>query len=265
MKRAVVVVASATAEWCGAFADGLRRHGWRADLVADLERPADMAVFWGVRRAPAIALQRAAGGEVCILERAYLGDRFAWTSVSFGGRLNGRAEFRSARDDPARLDRHFPGLLRPWRREGGYALLIGQVPGDMALAPVNGSLTGWYGRTAARLRRLGYDVRFRPHPLSPLRGREGRGFRSAPADLRAAIAGAALVVTFNSNAGVDAVVAGTPAMAADRGSMAWPVTTHRADEEPIRPDRRAWAARLAWCQWSLDEMRSGECWARQSP
>lgn len=248
--------------WGSAFVEGLQRHGWEAEL-APAYRPADLVAFWGVRQRESIAEQRRVG-EVCILERGYIGDRLAWTSVSFGGGLNGRATFRGVSSDPGRFERHFAGLMRPWRAARGYTLLIGQVPGDMSLVSVKGSLAAWYRDTAMGLRRLGHDVRFRPHPMAVGARRGDRGPDDVPVlggTLEDALAGAALVVTFNSNTAVDAVLAGAPAVANDIGSMAWPVTTHRIDEAPIRPDRTEWAARLSWCQWSLAEMRSGECWA----
>src|SRR5690606_28831613 len=77
--------------WGGAFGKGLEKHGWTV-TYGSATRACDLLVLWGVRRRDWIARQKAAGGEVCILERGYLGDRFFWTSVSFGGELNGRAE-----------------------------------------------------------------------------------------------------------------------------------------------------------------------------
>lgn len=257
-----VIVAADRAEhqqvWGGAFAEGLRRHGWEA-VVQRSPAPADLLVLWGVRNQPAIA---AATGEVCILERGYLGDRFAWTSVSFGGELNGRATFRGPFEDRGRWDRHFASLMKPWSQRAGYALLLGQVPGDMSLRPVGGRLDGWYRTTAAKLQRLGYGVRFRPHPLAYRRGGSSMviGARTIGGSLDEALAGAAFAVSFNSNSAVDAVLAGVPTIAVDEGSMAWAVTGHEIAPPPM-PDRADWAARLAWCQWSREEMASGDCWA----
>lgn len=247
-------------EWCGPFGDGLKRHGWTVE-VANSWQACDMLVCWGVRNIPAIHAQRAAGGEICVLERGYLGDRFQWTSVSFGGGLNGRGEFRGIRSDPERFDDHF-GPLQRWRRQDGYVLIIGQVPGDASLNAMNGTLDAWYCLVASALKAQGHAVRFRPHPEAVKRGRGGGipGVATLIGDLPSALAGASFVVTFNSNAAVDAVVAGVPTVAMDRGSMAWPVTTHFLDAEPQTPDRHIWAAELAWKQFTMDEFRSGFCW-----
>jgi len=66
-------------------------------------------------------------------------------------------------------------------------------------------------------------------------------------------------VSWNSNTGVDAVMAGVPAVVMDPGGMAWPVASHDITET-VRPNRDRWYDRLAMCQWSMDEMVSGECW-----
>ncbi len=56
-----------------------------------------------------------------------------------------------------------------------------------------------------------------------------------------ALAGARAVITFNSNTGVEAVLAGKPTVAIDEGSMAWPVTAHEIIDYPKEPNRLTWA------------------------
>lgn len=234
------------------FAAGLKRRGWYVE-VSTSDKPCDLLVTWGVRDRAMIQRQRAAGGEVCILERGYVGDRMRFTSVSFGGELNGRAIFRV----PAvcSLARFYSlGLgLEPWRdKPSGYALIMGQVPGDQSIRHVN--IDRWYADTAAQLtHRFGWDVCFRPHPLA--KGSRRPDLPDIQGSLADALAGAGLVVTFNSNSGVDAVLAGVPTVAMDPGSMVREVAAH--DIAVIKPQREAWAARLAWCQYSREEFRSG--------
>jgi hypothetical protein len=216
-----------------------------------------LLVLWGVRRQDEIARQKAAGGEVCILERGYLGDRFEWTSVSFGGGLNGRGEFRGPHEDGSRFEQHFSHLMLPWKPwRDGYALLIGQVPGDASIRGVN--IDAWYCQSAEALKRYGWpDVRFRPHPLAPLL-RKPVGAQYIDGWLHEAMAGAGVVVTYNSNTGVEAALFGRPVIAMDCGSMAWDVAGHQITEI-VTPDRSTWVARLAWCQFTRDEMVSGFC------
>lgn len=234
--------------WGGAFADGLRRHGWQVTL-GSAPRTCDLLVLWGVRRQEWIRRQRAAGGEVVILERGYVGDRFAWTSVSFGGGLNGRGLFRGPFHDGARWERHFAHLMQPWRqRPEGPVVVMGQVPRDNAVKHVD--INAWCRQAAARLRARGRRVIFRPHPQVAKGGRP----------LADVLAEAAMVVTYNSNSGVDAVLAGVPTIAMDQGAMAWDMTGHDLDTEPPTPDRTTWAHALAWKQWRMDEIASGACW-----
>ena len=78
--------------------------------------------------------------------------------------------------------------------------------------------------------------------------------------LTEAIGNAAWVVTYNSNSAVDAVLAGVPSVSCDVGSMAWDVTGHDVAVKPPSPDRKEWAAKMAWAQWTDDEIESGRAW-----
>lgn len=261
MKKAVIInpvmpgLDKSSIGWREAFAEGLRRRGWIVVIDTNYY-DCDLLVLWGVRRQDLINKQRLLGREICILERGYLGDRYKYTSVSFGGGLNGRGIFRGPFTDNLRFRGLFGHLLRPWEFNfDGYVLVMGQVPGDQSIRGVD--IHGWYARVVQALRREGYkDIRFRPHPRA---GRGGTaGLRAVTGDLDAALAGAAIVVTYNSNAAVDAVLYGRPTIAMDEGSMAWDMAGHQIDD--IRtPNRAAWCSRLAWCQYSIDEFRSGTC------
>lgn len=254
MKTALLLVrpgAEHQEQWAAAFAAGLERHGWKAE-IASAFRPSDLLVVWGVRRVDEMVRQRKTGGQICVLERGYLADRFQWSSVSFGGGLNGHGRFGGPFDDPSRWELYFSDLLRPWREDdAGDVLICGQVPGDASIAGVD--MDGFYQLARDAFERQGFTVRFRPHP-----GRLRNPVAVPP--LAADLATARCVVTYNSNSAVDAVLAGVPAVVFDRGGMAWPVAGHQF-QPPPKPDRRRWAHRLAWCQWRLDEMAAGECWA----
>jgi hypothetical protein len=257
-KRAIFFTTDRTGvqpSWGGPFIEGLRRHGWQAEVSNSVER-CDLFVLWGARRTALMDKARARGAEICVLERAYLGDRFQWLSVSFGGGLNGRATFRGPFEDGTRWDRHFAHLMQPWQaRPEGYALIMEQVPGDTAVTNVD--LPHFYQRARLALQDH-MPVKQRPHPnVSPRNGQVA--IDAARGSLAQDLAGARCVVTWNSNSGVDAVLAGVPTIAMDKGSMAWAVAGH-ALEIPPTPDRSAWAHRLAWCQWSKDELASGACW-----
>lgn len=228
--------------------DGLRRHGIQVEMAGFNDpRPCDFAVVWGWKQFGVIN----AAPHTLVMEQGYVGDRMKNISVGWDG-LNGRARFASG--DGSRW-RQFEGLMQPWKSGGSYALLCGQVPGDASLAGTNHE--AWLQETADRLTVLGLPVLFRPHPLSR-NVRTPRGATTSAGSLADDLTGAAVVLTFNSNSGVDAALAGVPTVALDAGSMARPVA---ADDIRVEtPDRTAWVHRLAWCQWTLDEISNGTAW-----
>lgn len=236
---------------------GLRRHG--IEVVPQVEMDADFVVCWSWRTGQRIR-QNGFNKPILVMERGYLGDRMnVWTSLGWDG-LNGRARFPDAQDNGERFWRHHGHLAREWEMVDGYWLIIGQVLGDTALQHVD--FNGWLRQTMGALGRLGADYRFRPHPEAVRRRQE---FPVPQAiwhggTLDEAFAGAAAVVTFNSNTGVEAVLAGVPTVTFDEGAMAWPVTSHSLFEPLVMPDRAEWFRDMAWRQWTLDEIASGAAW-----
>lgn len=242
-----------------AVAHGVRAKGGVAtvlDLNTDITAVSTKHVaVWGWRRGKVL---REKGHEVLVMERGYIGDRFAWYSLGWNG-LNGRADFHGVQEDDGARFKSM-AKLKPWRASAGrYSLLIGQVPGDMSLQ--GRDLSAWY-IAAAVTARAAYDmpVLFREHPECIKRGlnrNPGYTDKCKAKDLSEALADAHVVMTYNSNTGVDALLAGIPVTVADpTGSMAHPIAgTHVAERK--MPPREAWASRLAWKQWSLTEIARG--------
>ena len=233
-----------------AMIEGLRAHG--IDVVANVGGAVntEFVACWGWRIGQRL---RAEGRQVLVMERGYLGDRFAWTSLAWNG-LNGRGQFPQI-SDPSRFAEHF--TLKPWKEGGDYVLLMGQVPGDMSLR--GRDLSGWYAeKTLECLKNYRLPVKFRPHPLAARKGLNKVPFGATLADgtLEENLQNAAAVVTYNSNSGVDAVLAGVPTVIADEGSMALSVASIQVGQY-YRPPREQWAAELAWKQWQLSEISSG--------
>lgn len=243
--------------WGEAFLAGLKCHGIDCQIEEmQPSSPTDLLIVWGVRNGMAIKGQLRAGKPVCVLERGYVGDRKFWTSVSFGGKLNGKAKFVGPFQDGSRWDKLFSHHIKEWQpNPEGYALILGQVPSDQAVA--NKNVLSWYDEVAARLKRK-MKVYFRPHPQA-----ENVFIKNAKkinGNLADALSGAKFTISWNSNSSVDSVLNGIPSIACDEGSMAWRVTGHDLDQDPPMPNRQEWCNWLAWCQWNEDEMRSGECW-----
>lgn len=253
---AVTIIASPNSELQTthqfALAQGLERSGIKAiktHTPHGIRTPA--VACWGWRLGRKL---RAARHEVLVMERGYLGDRFKWTSLGWNG-LNGHAYFPNVESDPSRFQAHFE--MKPWKHDGQYVLIMGQVPGDASLQGLD--MRPHYQRWATQAAKTyGLPVKYRPHPKAAERGivYPVKGAEVLDGTLEEAFAGAALAICYNSNSSVDAVIAGVPTVTMDRGSMAWDVTSHRIGEI-VRPDRKEWAAKLAWKQWSMDEIAMG--------
>lgn len=246
-----------------AFAVGLRAHGIEPEERRSEDwRVSDLAVVWAHRDAALHDLQSAAGNHYLVLERSYIGDihrRRRWTSIGFDG-LNGRADFCNDGDVLwERWDRHFGRLMLPerdFRTPPPVGLIIGQVPGDAALVGVD--IDAWYRAATDDVQRAGLDAEFRPHP-NDIAGCRKLGI-TAQEPLSRTLDRVSVVMTWNSSAAIDAVLAAVQTVAVDRGSMAWDVAAHSIEQVPFYSDRLAWASRLAYAQWLDDEIIAGHAW-----
>lgn len=238
-------------EWMQALEDGMARHGYE---VVHIQKPADMephplVVVWGVRWRWAIDPQISSGKDYLVMERGYIGDRFAMTSLGFNG-LNGHAEFHTEGVPSDRWERLFRPAMKPWREGGEYALLLGQVPGDMSVRGVD--LPKVYQKAREDIEKhYGLPVVYREHPVSAVKRQPS---------LEEHLAGARFAVAINSNSLTDAVMAGVPAMSLGSGAVAEPLC-FKMGQKPKRPDRSEWGREMGYRQWSLEEMRNGEAWA----
>ena len=247
-----------------AFMAGLRAHGIEPEeRKSGNWRASDLAVVWGHRDHALHEIQRATGGRYLVLERAYIGDiheRRRWCSIGYDG-LNGRADFCNADSPPDRWEKYFSDVMKPWQQGiGDYALVMGQVPGDSSIEGIN--IDDWYAEAAASLKGdWAYPVMFRPHPVAVERNQvsDVYGTTLSVGSLADALAGAACVATWNSNTAVDAVLAGIPTIACDKGSMAWDVAAQDWDH-CAQPDRNQWVANLAYTSWLEKEIADGSAW-----
>jgi len=238
-----------------AFIQGLRLHGLSCEVRNYRQiSKCDIAVVWSAHHVPELQCT-----DYIIMERGFVGGRVRFTSVGWNG-LNGRADFKS-KHSPADRRIQYGIEPEPWKLGGDYILVMGQVAGDAAVKGLD--LNAWYKSVIEIIRSVtDKPVRFRPHPLSRSIAPD-TGIPVLDGDLFDVLDGASLCVTWNSNSGVDAVMAGVPTIALDPGSMAWPVTSHDlivGIHHPHMPDRMQWLNNLMYSQWTVDEIRSGLAW-----
>ena len=226
------------------LADGLRRHGVKWDVVDRPEKATgDVVACWGWRLGKVLQRQ---GRDILLMERGYVGDRNAWTSIGWNG-LNGRAQFPFVEDGGRRWNALFPDAIKPLNKDGTKTVIFGQVSGDASIA--GAPLQQFYSGIK------GIEVVYRRHPLDP-RG-QTYGLPAISGTLAQTLKQACRGVAWNSNALTDAALAGVEVIAGDIGAMAWPVSLDAGG----LAGRERWAHRLAWCQWSNKEIANGDAWA----
>ena len=244
-------------------------EGCKAELrTFDQYEPSDVAIIFGVYkslvpiswpRGHVFQLQRQNNLDVVVLETGYInrgdGEHHHY-AAGFNG-LNGRADFRNKGMPPDRW-RKLGVELKPWRK-GSHIVLCGQVPWDGSIDHID--YMKWLQDTVDVLRATNRLVVFRPHPKARLNPIPGFDYSTEP--LLTDLQNAHCVVACNSNACVEGVIEGVPAIVTDEGSMVWSIASHSLGEvdSPKMEDREQWASDLAYAQWTLDEMRSGETWA----
>lgn len=141
--------------------------------------------------------------------------------------------------------------MKPWRTEGEYALIMDQHPGDSMSPPEN------HWREIAESLQSRIQVHVRPHPLIDTNKQ-----RSSLLD---ELVMASCAVTWSSTAAIESVINGVPTIAFSEYCIAYPVCSHDLSQSLYVGERDQWAYDLAYRQWTLDELRSGEAWEHLWP
>jgi len=259
MKIAILLHSHIT-PWAKAMKSGLEAHGLSVE-ISEKSIGCDLAIIHGLRRFSHFAKwQRARKRDFLVVERPYLGGK-GFMSLGFNG-LNGRADFQNKQSPPDRWEAKFAYHLKPWRPSGRYVLVTGQIATDKALGPFAPQLDyQWLVDDIRSMTDL--PIVYRGHPKeSKWKAPHPIGARRKKGTLSMALKDAFCTVTISSTTSVDSVLAGTPCIVLDKGSMAWPVCGKSVMDllQPPRPDRTQWAYDMAYTQWSLREIASGEAW-----
>lgn len=228
---------------------GLEAVGFRVtQQIDDVVAADDAVVTWNAHTAVAAAglrRARAAGAMAIVAEEAYT--RRLWPAPHFALALDGHNG--SGRWFPNGPERWAStGIkLNQWRKDGTH-ILVSAARGMGS--PAMREPRGWADDVVRRLAQVSdRPVRLRRHP----------GKRYADRPLEADLAGAWAVVVWASNCATHALVAGIPVFyeaphiitsgAAERGIA--------GIERPAYPERLPVFERLAWAQWTMEEIRAG--------
>jgi hypothetical protein len=228
---------------------------------------------------------------ICI-ETPLLGRRVLepnkYQRVGVNGFLNRDAYFGPDIDYPNDRLQKLGIAFGGWKRNTGNKIVIAmQLSGDASLR--HNDINEWCYNTVDRLLKLtDRPIEVRLHPAISEKGLGNhdellRYFSYSANDYSRVkfvkgrdvpwekqIKDAYCVVTYTSGLAIDAVVQGIPVIACDEGNFAWNVAETKlnnierlklADDDVVQQ----WLQNLAYCQWTADEMQSGQVWNHLKP
>jgi len=147
--------------------------------------------------------------------------------------------------------------IRPWRT-GGREIV---VAGSTAKACTDHGIgyQEWERKVIAQLQGCGRPLAYRPKPNDLAAG----PIAGAALDRRPVsemLASAYAVVTHHSNTAIDALLAGVPVHCETGAAAAFSVPLDQIAAASLLEGREQFLFDVAWLQWTLEEMRTGECW-----
>jgi hypothetical protein len=221
-----------------AFGEGVGDCVWRDPIYWHDGRAEDfgLVVLSGLhgKNADILRVYTARSVPVVVLEFAYFRDVPGYWQVGIGG-INRPPDFECPHD---RWDALGLSVQPSGGDPDGYILYAAQQPGDRS-----------HGLTFRRWRELLRQApgKVRMHP------------KDVPQETTLAedLAGARMLKTLCSTSGIEALLAGVPAVADLPDRAAWGELS--GETLPSVEARTELFARLAYGQWTLDEMRDGTC------
>lgn len=246
-----------------AFADGLSR-GDTFKLVEGfdgIDPEADACVLFGIggQARDVRDAYRAAGVPIVYIDKGYTRRTGHWR-VSVGG-FQPHAYFRCNRP-PDRWQKL--GIeLHPYEIRGECVIFDG-ASNKYILWYGLGSLESWGAAIVEKIaEHTDRTIVYRPRPThnDPP---QIQGAELSQKSLEADFARAHVVVSYGGNIGFDCAIAGVPHFAIE-DSIARPLSETdwsrlNVPRIPTDADRRQWACDVAYCQWTINEMRSGAAW-----
>lgn len=251
MRTAALLIDRDPAFRVEAFTSGLEACGYKiTGLPEPHPDPSDLLVIWnrGMRVDGFARRYEAHGARVIVAENGYLGREWRggiWYALSLWYH-NGMGQWPDG--GPERWD-NWNVPLKPWRENGDEIVVLAQRGiGHPSVAQPR----GWPEKVAARLRKSGRPVRIRVHPGE-------RGMKKAT-PLEVELARAFAVATWGSGAALKAILMGVPVFYGFPHWIGGLAAKSGIDDvsEPFRGDRLPMLRRLAYAQWNLDEIASGE-------
>jgi hypothetical protein len=238
---------------------GLRKIGFKNLIFYEnsedvlLTANKKIIIVWSYRKAEYL---KSKGYDVLVCEMSYLAHRYNYVSLAWNGLNNYGKFFDYPPDKGARFFKM--GLsLKDWKlNKDSYVLILGQVPGDMSLK--NENIQKLYLDWIQILEEKNEKIIFRHHPES-LKFKKKWNIPEkyiVPNTLIDDISNAKYSLCFNSNSAVDSIINGIPCVAMDSGTMVYDICGKNIGDI-ITPDREETFYRLAWKQFTVQEIAEG--------
>jgi hypothetical protein len=257
MQTAIVLIRHLPEFRINAFTSGLKRLGYDIKNAgayhSDLHhkpKPGDVLLTWNRHGNHSNIAHRWAleGGTVLVAENGWIGKDKEGTQYYALCRdhHNGAGTWHVGEEDRwAKL-----GIpLQPWRKTGSNLLLLPQRGiGEPGVAmPMH-----WPDHTQAALRKNPRKVVLRKHP--------GNHAMQAKHPVEEGLDDVWAAITWASGSAIKAIVAGVPVFYCFKKWIGASAAKYGLEdlENPFLGDRLPMLKRLAWAQWSLEELASGE-------
>lgn len=155
--------------------------------------------------------------------------------------------------------------LLPWRETNPNILIFGQLRFGIGSQHID--IHAWYRFCIRFLREHRYNAFYLEHPNvhEPFTHHNLKFKVIRNRELKYQDIG--VTISFSSNAIVDAIINGIPSIAMSIISPAYNVCSHLLEDinNPQLFDREQWLSKLAYTQWQVTEMETGECWNHLRP
>ncbi|WP_269581960.1 hypothetical protein [Roseibium sp. Sym1] len=231
----------------------------------------DVACMLGVKTQKLFKRHQAAGRQIVYFDKGYIRDQIPGVSEReckyWRVAVNDHHPTKYLMDLSAPVDRFEDLKITPreWRDSGDHVLYAGSSAKYHEFAGLPHP-TKYVHKLVRRIRKLSNrPIIYRPKPSwKEAVEIEGVEFSTAPERIRQVLDRSHVLITNGSNSCFDAMVSGIPSIILGQ-AVAAPISSHSLEdiEEPklaSESDRLQWFSNLAYCQWTLDELRSGEAW-----
>lgn len=211
-----------------------------------------------IRELPAIRKEQTAGWW-----------RFSWNHYFLD---EGIYPYDDSYDRWSELQKKFNIEIKKWHRPGNLILICLQKPMDSALNRLHGKNISYQDFCIDLIKQIkkisDRQILIRPHPKDPTE--LVSNLKSLFFDLE--FSNSALIeedlnrswcmITYNSTSSVESIINGIPTITLDPSTVSREVSFHSLNdiETDVNFDREDWFKKIAFMQWSEEEIKSGYVW-----